>query len=514
MNKIDCLLIDTYELPFYQNEKFIRNFGTETPFYRNQQIRFLKEENKAYSCYELFKKRNKTILNNENEEFEIFGNAVAYLGSFLHKKGYSFDYIISFLVQQEKLKQKLLNNDILSVAIITTTYVSPIPVKKIISFIKKYNSKVKIIVGGPYINGELRNDENTILSFMKSLGADYYINSMQGEDTLAKLIDALKKGKDCNKIHNLYIKDNKSYIKTSTLEEDNRLEENMINWSLFAKDLPLQVYSRLSLSCPFSCKFCDFPLRMGKYKYLEIQKIEEELDGIHSTGKVKSITFTDDTINIPKKRFKEMLKMMIKKQYNFKWNGLFRCQFADRETVELMAKSGCNAVHLGIESGSQAILKNMNKKADLESYRNGISLLNEYGITSLASFIIGFPGETENTINETLEFIETTQPTFYILHPWYCSPMTPIWEEREKYNIKFDGVLNWAHSTMDASTAMDYTEMILKTIKNSIHSPLHIQEITQFLVQGVTLNDIKIFLKNYNKQVINSLPKKQLESIL
>jgi radical SAM superfamily enzyme YgiQ (UPF0313 family) len=72
--------------------------------------------------------------------------------------------------------------------------------------------------------------------------------------------------------------------------------------------------------------------------------------------------------------------MMIKNKYEFKWNSFFRCQFADREVVELMKESGCEGVFMGIESGSDKILENMNKASRIEKYYEGIALLKEYDI--------------------------------------------------------------------------------------------------------------------------------------
>lgn len=81
-------------------------------------------------------------------------------------------------------------------------------------------------------------------------------------------------------------------------------------------------------------------------------------------------------------------------------------------------------------------LNNMNKSADIDKYKEGIKLLKENGIVTMASFIIGFPGETYETVKDTINFIEETQPDFYRAQLWYCEPITPIWNKKDKYGIK------------------------------------------------------------------------------
>ena len=72
--------------------------------------------------------------------------------------------------------------------------------------------------------------------------------------------------------------------------------------------------------CPFNCAFCGFPGRAGKYAYLDVDLVERELDRIADLGTVSTLTIIDDTFNVPKPRFKEILRMMIRKDYGLRWN--------------------------------------------------------------------------------------------------------------------------------------------------------------------------------------------------
>src|SRR4029078_1736945 len=98
---------------------------------------------------------------------------------------------------------------------------------------------------------------------------------------------------------------------------------------------------RTAKSCPFSCSFCGFPQRAGKYKYLGVELLEKELDDIRNIGTVTTLTFLDDTFNVPKERFKEILRMMIRNNYGFKWNSFFRSDHGDDEHIVMLGHTGC-----------------------------------------------------------------------------------------------------------------------------------------------------------------------------
>ena len=216
--------------------------------------------------------------------------------------------------------------------------------------------------------------ESTIY-ILKSFDADFYIYNVQGEYALGKLVDAIINNKDWTNIDNIVYKNKEEYIFNNSYLESNLLENNIVNWELFKGRVGKFAMTRTSISCPFSCSFCAFPMHSGKYTTMNIEDIEYEFNKIEELGEVKSIQILDDTMNVPKDRFKDMLPMMIRNKYSFKWNADFRCQYADEETVKLMKESGCEGVLLGIESGNQTILDNMNKKADINDFRKGIRIV-------------------------------------------------------------------------------------------------------------------------------------------
>jgi p-methyltransferase len=217
-------------------------------------------------------------------------------------------------------------------------------------------------------------------------------------------------------------------------------------------------------------------------------------------GNVRNVVFIDDTFNVPLPRFKDICRAMIKKRYDFNWFSYFRCSNSDEEAIDLMAESGCKGVFLGIESGSPAILKNMNKAATIEKYRDGMKLLHQYGILTFGSFIIGFPGETEATVNETIDFIKETRPSYYRAQNWYCEPGTPIDRQREKFGISGSGFV-WSHSSMDSLEAMDHIDRLFLSIKESLWLPqwsFDFWIIPYLMGRGISVSRFKEFMTDAN----------------
>lgn len=510
MKSIDCILIGYNEMDFCVYEKRIREMGENSGAYRDLNLNFIMYNNQPYHASEIF---NLFYLNNYSGDtlvkplnlLDSISTTIAYLGSYLHKRGFSFDYINSFQDEKIKLKQLLTENNILAVAVTTTLYLSPLPIIEIIHFIKKYNRSAKIIVGGPFVSTQVQSLTGRQLEYLYkyTIGADFYVINSQGESTLVKLLQALKNNAPVGDIDNIYFKTHTGYSSTPLRDENNKLSENMVDWGLFSRRVGEVVNIRTAISCPFSCAFCRYPGHAGAYQTNDVESIARELNTLNKMDSLRSIYFIDDTFNVPPERFKKILKMMIKNQYKFKWHSYFRCQFADREMVELMKESKCEGVYLGLESGNNSILKNMNKAASIEKYRQGIELLKEFELVTFGSFIIGFPGETHETVRDTINFIEEIQLDFYRAHPWYYEPIAPVWEQRNKYNIQGES-FEWNHATMNSKTATDIVDELFLSSKKSIWVPqynFNFDSIWHILHKGISLDNIKKFLNSFNNGI-------------
>lgn len=469
---IDCILIGYNEIPFEKYESFLRNYGEETEAYRDLKYSFIDLGGKKVDFVGLLNyvigaasESGKSLsTKDELKSGEIPNLAAVFLTNFLRRCGFETTYINLFQYEKEKLIDYL-SQDPLCVGITTTLYVVNQPVNEIVEFIRAHNSKSKIIVGGPLIANHARNYQGEALrTALDDMGADIYVVEGQGELTLSQIVDCLKNGGNLSDVPNIIYFEDGHLHRTKVLPENNSLDENYIDWRNFSEqDLGYTIQTRTARSCAFKCAFCNYPARAGKLTLTSTDVVKHELNSIRELGNVKNVVFIDDTFNVPLPRFKDLCRMMIKENYGFNWFSYFRCSNSDEETVELMARSGCKGVFLGIESGSPTILKNMNKAATIDQYVEGMRKLREYGILTFGSFIIGFPGETRATVDETVSFIKETRPDYYRAQMWYCEPGTPIDQQRLKYKIEGEGFV-WSHATMGSLEAMDQIDRTFLSI--------------------------------------------------
>jgi anaerobic magnesium-protoporphyrin IX monomethyl ester cyclase len=120
--------------------------------------------------------------------------------------------------------------------------------------------------------------------------------------------------------------------------------------------------------------------------------------------------------------------------------------------VALMRESGCEFLNMGIESGSREILRSMDKRLDPEETVEAIRLLREHGISSLGGVIVGYPGETAETFEETVGLINRSGLNYYHPYLFYYSKSMLVHREKDRFRIRGVGWA-WRHGTMDAIEA-------------------------------------------------------------
>ena len=334
------------------------------------------------------------------------------------------------------------------------------------------------------------------------MGADFFVVSSRGEVELLEILRALAANAEIVNSPNVVTRSSGySAERLAPQPEAIALQRVEPDWSFYGRELKEFAFIQTAKSCVFRCAFCEFVVRGGRYEHLDLSTIERQLDRIADLGTVKSIVFIDDTFNVPAPRFKAILRMMAEKRYPFKWSSFFRCDFADEEALDLLVATRCEFLKLGLESGSQQILDTMIKGATVSAYERGIKGLNDRGIPFWASFIIGFPGETEKTVEETIAFIERTQPYFYRMSPWYASRMTSVMKLADKFGIVGDGY-NWRHKTMSIEKAIEEADRAVLSIQNSVHLPfLVVEDIISLSHLGIRIDDVKRYCALFNEGV-------------
>ena len=156
-----------------------------------------------------------------------------------------------------------------------------------------------------------------------------------------------------------------------------------------------------TFGCPFSCDFCSRPVFGNQFRRRNLDSVFEEIRQIRDLG-YDSLWIADDNFTLNLKFLHEFC-LRIAGQ-DTAWSCLSRVTGIDKEITLLMKESGCRRVYLGLETGNQDTLTLMKKKATVVEGENAVRLFHKAGIEVAAFFIVGYPGETNSSIEDTFRF--------------------------------------------------------------------------------------------------------------
>lgn len=167
----------------------------------------------------------------------------------------------------------------------------------------------------------------------------------------------------------------------------------------------VQATIKVSRGCPFHCFFClATPVSGAKVRRRSPENIVAEIRECVEKYNIKNFLFWSDIFNIDKDWTMELCKAIIDSGLKITWSANTRADTADLEMAEMMYKSGCRLVSIGVESGSQYMLEKMGKKITLNDVRRTVKVFKKAKIRIYNYFVIGLPWETEETVEETIKF--------------------------------------------------------------------------------------------------------------
>ncbi|MRS03978.1 B12-binding domain-containing radical SAM protein, partial [bacterium] len=169
--------------------------------------------------------------------------------------------------------------------------------------------------------------------------------------------------------------------------------------------------------CSFDCDFCSKPVFGNRFRRRYPDEVFKEIEQIQQLG-YDTLWIADDNFTLDLNYLKEFCRRMNGR--TLKWTCLSRVTGINLEIAQMMKAAGCHRVYLGLESGSQATLKLMNKRATLQEGIDAVHIFREAGIEVGAFFIVGYPGETVEAIEETFRFaldLPLTEISFNVPFP-------------------------------------------------------------------------------------------------
>jgi len=233
--------------------------------------------------------------------------------------------------------------------------------------------------------------------------------------------------------------------------------------------LPLQTYRMpmikgpftfilTSRGCPAGCTYC---IKHVSYQYStrlrSPELIMKELWQLKELG-INNIHMYSDLFTVNRDQVMELCQRMIDEKINLSWMSNSRVDYVDEEMLRMMKKAGNWLISWGIESGNEQVLKNAHKGTDLAKAERALNWAHQAGIKNWGYFIIGLPGETEETIKQTIKFAKKMPLDIALFHVAAPYPGTPFFFEVVE-NGWFRPGTRWEHVDMDKDTVLDYPNL-------------------------------------------------------
>jgi anaerobic magnesium-protoporphyrin IX monomethyl ester cyclase len=262
----------------------------------------------------------------------------------------------------------------------------------------------------------------------------------EGEQTMLELVNQFMNGGDFSQLNGIVYRDKCSgEIRRTPARELNVYLDSLPSPSreLFENDAYKKYYSKkfgytitaimTTRGCPFSCDFCSKPVFGSVFRARTASNVCDEIEDAISLG-YDRIWFADDCFTLNRNRLLGICDEIIRRGLKISWECLSRVDTLDPEAVDKMKRAGCLRMFFGIESGNDEILALMKKQITTKQAYETVQLCKKKGIKTAAFFILGYPGENQKTILDTVRFASSLPLDYLSFTLPYPIPGTPLFE--------------------------------------------------------------------------------------
>lgn len=358
---------------------------------------------------------------------------IAYIAAVLEKEGYEVkiidalvkDYEENFVIEETKI----FNPDIIGITSTTAGINSSVSLANLL----KKSIKCPIIIGGAHVTAVPTKVMENDCFDVGVIG--------EGESTIIEIVSKIKKGKDIKdkSINGIVYKKNNKIVITKKRE----YVTNLDTLPFPARHLlpPLTDYKPTPASCRYTplgsmitsrgcvhrCIYCDRAVFGQVFRARSVNNVIAEIEYLVKEYNVREIKFWDDTLSLDKVRMVNICKEIVNRKINISWTCIARVNHMNEEVLKWMKKAGCWQIAYGIESGDNDILKIAKKDTTIELVRDIVNLTKRTGIETRGFFMLGLPGETEESMQKTIDFAKSLpldNASFYITTIY---PNTELW---------------------------------------------------------------------------------------
>lgn len=410
-----------------------------------------------------------------------------YLSAILEGSGYDVEIIRLSSLDESDPENFISNADLYGISSVSLDYSSA----KIIGKRLKKRKNGKIIIGGYHATAEHSLVEKEIGDDGELLWDSVCIGEF--EISILEIVDDLKN----NNLKKVYL--GKRVSNLDTIPFPARHQILYQGGSIFAYN---KHYSKNRLStvicssrgCPYNCCFCATAVMWDrKVRYRSAENLIAEIEDCIENFGIHEYRFSDELFTVNKSRTIKLMQYM--KNKDIYWKCSTRVDCVDEELLTSMKEAGCKEIAFGIESADPDVLEMINKRTNIKEVENALVLCSKIGIDTRALLMINTPGETINTVDKNIEFLEKAPYTCASLAVFKPLPGSPVWNDPERFKIKITdrdldkyNIYMWVRGRLDENNSEDVFEILtLPSIEKQIENR---KRMLEYFYQNKKMNEL------------------------
>jgi anaerobic magnesium-protoporphyrin IX monomethyl ester cyclase len=297
--------------------------------------------------------------------------------------------------------------DIVGITSVTATFKSAL---KVAQNTKQTCPQATVVLGGPHVT---IGDDQFLLQHPE---VDVVVKG-EGEQTIVELSRYLSGQRVLNDISGIAFRNNGQVVRTANRPCIQNLDDlpypayhyfPLIKYRIFKK---IGVPMLTSRGCGSGCSFCLVPHIAGNnFRARTPASVVNELEYIKSRYQVDFVTFNDEIFTYDKKRVLDICSGIKQLRINVPWDCQTRVDLVSKDLLHAMKEANCQLINFGVESANQNILNAMGKGTTVQQNATAIRMAKEAGLSVTVSLLLGYPGESDHTIHQTIDFIKRTEP--------------------------------------------------------------------------------------------------------
>ena len=377
------------------------------------------------------------VLPGQKPNYGLQPLGILYIAAELRKNGIDvaiIDADIDGLTIKEMVERILESNpDLVGFSIMTSQLMSALEAS---TLLKKTRPSLPIVLGGAHISSTLEDTFSLTDRFDLAVYGE-------GEKTMVEIVQGMEKSsfpRCLEGIRGVIYRNDNGVVVTAPprpfivdLDSLPRLDYDLVNIAKYRIPTMVGRYvisMIITRGCPYHCTFCDAPKTMGrKLRWRSVDKALDDIKFYHQKYGTQNFVFKDSTFTANRKWVMKFCNAIIESGIKINWRCNARVDTVDEELIRLMKWAGCHIINFGVESGHSVILKNIRKEVNVAQVYYAHKLTRKYGIRTYSTFLVGSPGETDETMQTTIDFARRIRPSLAMFFVAIAYPGTVMYDE-------------------------------------------------------------------------------------